>query len=389
MSALKRTGPDEPGSSSKRARFDPRDPLLIQPDDEPTPIAGDDEEENALLESDMTGASVKAKRKSKFVKLQGYDSDSSEDEFFSAALKKRGAEKAKDADDGDGDGDDDMFAEDKPATPPAADGGESSDEDDIDGVSKKSKKLRFLDIDEIEGQDFKSGSKSRRELDAEVERFGRAGKAKADADGDVDLADADEVAVDEDLDPDIGPEGSRRHAPKLEAFNMRDDLEEGKFDEAGNFVRNAADEEAHHDVWLDGISMKDIKSAAQAMESRRQHELAQTLHDDAVTESSLMGMLLDVLEVTETPMEALARLGPGKKKKWQQRGRRKAAAADPAADAADADAERRRKAAVEQIAEAADGLLQKGEKDIYDQTREHIARAYRRSTGQDWSAGAR
>ena len=62
----------------------------------------------------------------------------------------------------------------------------------------------------------------------------------------------------------LGAGGKKSHAPKLDAFNMKNEQEEGRFDAQGNFVRKAADPDAVHDSWLEGVSKKDMKKAKEA-----------------------------------------------------------------------------------------------------------------------------
>ncbi len=64
------------------------------------------------------------------------------------------------------------------------------------------------------------------------------------------------AAQEEDVDEEVGAGGLKRNAPKVDAFNMKAEQEEGRFDEAGNFVRKATDPDAKHDSWLEGVSKK-------------------------------------------------------------------------------------------------------------------------------------
>ncbi|KAK9245632.1 hypothetical protein V1506DRAFT_537882 [Lipomyces tetrasporus] len=385
-------------STHKRAR------RRTSPDSSPDPDSRLNEAD--LLQQDIPGGQPKQGRRNRLREVQGYGSDSSEDEFFTAAHKARAGGNGNASGAGIEDEDEDMFAdEDTRNNGPGhgndngVDGdGESSDDDDLDGVSKRSKKVRFLELNEIEGQDLTVGENVDAELvNREVENFVathaqrqgnnfgiRNGKAKGDA---MDEDDEEEEDVTEDIDPEIGLTGSRLHAPQLEAFNMRADLEEGQFDAEGTFIRRMDAEsktEEMHDVWLDGVSRREIHAAAKADEERKERERiaeAERRRDEEDRPASaLMGSLLGELDVAETALEALQRLGPGKKKKWGNNRRKKVEVETDE----DREKERRRKESVETITDAADKLMTRGVPEIYDLPRENIARLYTRDTGQEW-----
>ncbi|KAK9455901.1 hypothetical protein V1511DRAFT_499008 [Dipodascopsis uninucleata] len=379
----------------------------------------DRETTNELLESDIPGLARKRKNK---LRLQGYESDSSEDDFFSSAKAHRAADKGKDGANtnvGANDGDEDMFGSGDDGSNMKTGAGradddsdESSDEDDIDGISKKSKKVRFLNIDDIEGQEFTSKETDADELNREVESFAARqqrisvenGKDRDGSKQDVNMMEAsdgeDPEALTEDIDPEIGAEGSRINAPKIEAFNMREELEEGQFDANGNFIRREDEdtkEEEKHDLWLDGLSTKEIKAAAQADEARKQRERQaerdRTMDEESRPASMLMKQLLEVLDAAETPLEALQRLGPSKKKKkWQTKKKKNKGSQRQQQEEEEEEAEskelqekeRIRKVIVEKITDAADKLMSRGTQDIYELSREQIARLYSRDTGEEW-----
>ncbi|KAK9344986.1 hypothetical protein V1522DRAFT_408865 [Lipomyces starkeyi] len=360
------------------------------PDSSPDPDSRLDESE--LLEQDIPGAQPKQSRRNKLREVQGYGSDSSEDEFFTTARKARSGGNANANGAGNKDEDEDMFAEvdtrHNVNGNDVDDDGESSDEDDLDGVSKRSKKVRFMELNEIEGQDLSVGENVDTEIvNREVENF--AAKHAQQQKEKVKVVDGDDEDEDvtEDIDPEIGLTGSRLHVPQLEAFNMRADLEDGQFDANGTFIRRPdADSktEEMHDGWLDGVSRREIRAAAKADEVRRERERvadAERRRDEEERPASaLMDALLCELDVTETPMEALQRLGPGKKKKW---GNNKRKQHEVETDE-ERQKERRRKESVETITDAADKLMSRSVPDIYDMPREQIARLYARDTGQEW-----
>ncbi|KAK9364624.1 hypothetical protein V1509DRAFT_635772 [Lipomyces kononenkoae] len=359
-------------------------------------------DESSMLEQDIPGGQPKQSRRNKLREIQGYRSDSSEDEYFSSARKARSDGNTNDGDDNrKEDEDEDMFGDSIDANHGKAardeDEDESSDEDDLDGVSKRSKRVRFMELNEIEGQDLSVGENVDTDLlNREVENFAanhaqkqvlNNGKQKGVSVGEEEEHDDEDGQVTEDIDPEIGLTGSRLHVPQLEAFNMRSDLEDGQFDASGNFIRrDDADSrtEELHDVWLDGVSRRDIRAAAKADEIRKERERAadaiRRRDEEERPVSALIGTLLCELDVAETPMEALQRLGPGKKKIWGNNKRKK----QQIETDEEKSKEQRRKESVETITDAADKLMTRSVPDIYDTPREQLARLYTRDTGQEW-----
>ncbi|OJD30057.1 lin1 family protein [Diplodia corticola] len=396
-------GASSADASNKKPRFDYRNPSTL---------AADAPEDDAILEADEIG---KAQRQVKrnAVKIDGYDSDSSEENFDARAEEKARAAKAaeqqsKDADDAD------MFAD-------LEDDFKDGDDDEElgrEGGKAKKKSVTFLDDNQIEGQvaDSKSGGHVSADFSLGGGGGGGAkgkGKVKRGSDDDDDDSSSDDESggddeqrdrVDSDMDEELGAGAKKKHAPKLDAFNMKAENEEGRFDDQGNYVRKANDPDAVHDTWLEGLSKKDMKKARAAEEKREEERRRRAVADDQVLTSELLAALIVRLDRAETVLEALARLGTGKKKnkpkprpKWQQKNKRKQPAAaptnngedamdvDPAAAAQKEDpAERRRRDAVEALTGAADQLLTRGQTDIYDQEREALVRQYRRETGDDW-----
>ena len=191
------------------------------------------------------------------------------------------------------------------------------------------------------------------------------------------------------MDEELGAGGKKQHAPKLDAFNMKTEQEEGRFDAQGNYVRKAADPDAVHDSWLEGVSKKDMKKAKEAADRRDEERRQKRIEDDAVLTSDILKVLIPYLERGETVLEALARLGKGKPKpkpKWQNKNRRKG---DEGMDidnekSTEDPAETRRREAVEAITGAADQLLTRGQMEIYEAEREMLMRQYSRETGENW-----
>lgn len=377
---------------SKKPKFDLRNPSAL---------VADEPEEDAVLDADVIGSRGTGTKRGA-VNIDGYDSDSDNEGFDARADErakgKKGEVNLAEALDGyskekpgatngktDLEEDADMFAD---LEDEFADGDE--DESELK-ARKKGKEVRFLKEDEIEGQ--VSGSKSGGHVSGNF-ALDPKGKLSTHAMDDQESSDDEEDAVlaaqEEDVDEEVGAGGLKRNAPKVDAFNMKAEQEEGKFDANGNFVRNAADRDAVHDTWLEGISKKDMKKAAEAHEKREEERRQKRLEDDAMLLSDILRTLILRLDKAETVLEALARLGKSQVKtkripKWKLK---KQTQKD---DFMDVDAEKiedpeqtRIRDAINAITGAADQLLIRGQTDVYEQEREMLIRQYRRETGEDW-----
>jgi len=353
--------------SSKKPRFDYRNPSTLAPD---AP------EDDAVLELDEIGAN---QTKRNAVNLDGYDSDSDNDNFNARAEAKAKAQARPSKDEEDND----MFAD--------LDEEDGDDDEELQREGKKKKDVRFLDVDEIEGQVVSSKSGGHVSAD-----FTLGGKGKAQDEDEETSSDSgdDELRdrVDSDVDEELGAGAKKKHAPKLDAFNMRSENEEGRFDESGNFVRKAVDPDARHDAWLEGLSKREMKKAREAHQQREEDRRKREMADDAIITADLLGTLIKHLHKGETVLEALQRLNKGRPKVKQKPKWQKNKPNGLNSDAMDVDVEKpaenptevSRREAVEAITGAADQILTRGQTDIYDQERELLTRQYRRETGQDW-----
>ncbi|KAK7755655.1 hypothetical protein SLS62_002266 [Diatrype stigma] len=362
---------------SKKVKFDVRNPSALAPD-----AADDDEEEapDVFLEADADVIRGGAATKRGAVNIDGYDSDSDQEEMGTLRnnndLLMKGKTATKDEEDLD-----DMFAEEE-------EDGDGKDDTVDNTTKKKSKEVKFLDAADIEGQEGKSRSGGQIRLDDELS------------------SDDDEEAIalaieEEDIDAEVGLGGLKRHAPKVEAFNLRAEQEEGRFDESGNFVRKAVDPDAVHDRWLEGVSKKDMKRAAEAHEKREAERRRKRREDDAVLTADLLRALILQLERCETAEDALRRLGrrqqqvkknkkavpkwKQKKQQQQQKGTADTMEVDTAAPAPAEDPEQVRiREAIDAITDAASKLLERDRPDIYDRERERLIREYAREADEPW-----
>ncbi|KAF9877744.1 Lin1 family protein [Colletotrichum karsti] len=376
---------DEDGHDSKKLKFDVRNPSALAPD------APDDD---AILDADVIGVGAGATKRGA-VNLDGYDSDSDNERNFKGRAAERSLGKKGDANfldqldnydaknepggaknnakaSKDDDDDDDMFA----ADDDDEQGGEAA-ADEATKAGKKDKAVRFLDDDQIQGQELHSKSGGQIRLDDEESSDDEADK---------------ELAIEgEGIDEEVGLGGLKRNAPKVEAFNMKEEQEEGRFDEDGNYIRKAVDPNAVHDKWLEGLSKKDMKKAAEAHEKREAEARRLRMENDDILTTDLLKALILRLERGETPLEALARLAKGQPKqkkipKWKLKKMNKGAD-----EAMDVDHEKemtpeqvKRKEAIEAITDAADKLLSRDRVEIYDEEREMLVREWQRETGEEW-----
>lgn len=352
---------------SKKPRFDVRNPSALAPDAL---------EDDATLDADVIGARGQQVKRGA-VNVDGYDSDSDNENFDARAAARAKAQdaaaKSKDEEQ------DDMFAD---LEEDFKDGDDSEGDADRRGAGRK-KAVKFMDEDQIEGQvkNSKSGGHVSADFSLNGKQKARDEEVESSSESEVD----DEVRADPgEVDEEVGAGGKKTHAPKLDAFNMREENEEGKFDEQGNYVRKAADADAKHDAWLEGISKKEMKKAQEAHEKREQERRQKAIEDDSKDEKDVLRNLILRLQPAETTLEALARLNKGQKKKpkWQNKLKKK--------NGDDRDEETNEKNdersnAIEAITEAADLLLARGQTEVYDTERELLIRQYQRVSGETWT----
>lgn len=369
---------EAPEIDSKRVKFDVRNPSTLAPDAR---------EDDAVLDADVIGGSNATKRGA--VNLDGYDSDSDNETFNARAEGRRkgdvnllaqldnydaqddGVGEKDDKANADDDDDDDMFA--------AQDDEDTKKEagtDEFEKSGRKKKNVQFLDAELIQGQEDASKTGGQIRLDD---------RESSDDEADVELA-----IQEEGVDEEVGAGGLKRHAPKVEAFNLKEEMEEGQFDQQGNYIRKGGDPDAVHDNWLDGVSKKEIKKAADAHDKRVAEAKQRRIQEDSVLVSDLLKMLILQLEKTETPLEALARLAksqtkPKKTPKWKLKKKSKdGEGMEVDQDEAEDPVQKQIKESINAITDAADKLLSRDYEEVYDQEREALVREYRRETGEDW-----
>ncbi|EPE27187.1 GYF [Glarea lozoyensis ATCC 20868] len=380
------------GPSPKKPKFDIRNPSALAPD---AP------EEDAVLEADVIGGAGTGTKRGA-VNIDGYDSDSENEGFDARAEERAKARQGKpevslaDALDGyakDGsnaqnstaqmdDDDEDMFADLEEEV-----SGEKTT--NVPGKGRKEKEVRFMEADEIQGQVENSKSGGHVSGNFALDPKGKLSThAMDDQESSDDEEDAEALAAEEGIDDEVGAGGLKRNAPKVDAFNMKAEQEEGRFDDAGNFIRKAADPDSKHDTWLEGVSKKDMKKAAEAHEKREAELRQQRLNDDAQLLPDILRNLILQLEKGETVLEALGRLGKSQVKtkkipKWKAKKQKQADESmdvDPAEDPVQLAISK----SISSITTNASLLLTRGQTEIYEQEREMLIRQYRKEAGEDW-----
>lgn len=291
------------------------------------------EPEDDLLQADLPeGAQAAKQRERRQLRgAEGYDSDSSNDE--DGVVYSRRKDKQED----EGEDDVDMFGDDLPS-----DKGKGKGKDKEGKGKGKGKDKEFMDLGDIEGQEFtRSGSDDGR---GDVDDDNMAGSGSDDEESRV-------ARRKQGLDGDMGYQ--------LTGFNMKEEMDEGKFTADGeSYVVNDKDQGEKHDQWLTEVDDQVIIKARQAHKERekRERELqeresgAEGAKRRREEEARLLREAMGWMERGETVLEALQRLGKeveekkkrdemeelaikGKKKSWAERQKeRKAALAAAAAE---------------------------------------------------------
>ncbi|KAI0065410.1 hypothetical protein BV25DRAFT_1913465 [Artomyces pyxidatus] len=296
---------------------------FTEPEDDPANFA---QEVDAALENPS------AARKGR-VKNEGYDSDSSDDGEGVVPSRRPGGGAAEEDDD-------DMFA--------AADKEEKKADDSV------KKKEEFLRLGDIEGQEF--GDESEEDKSSE-----------------------EDTPEDED-------DAERRKKAgmgfELSSFNMREEMEEGKFSADGMYVRTF-DPHAVHDKWMDGFDEREIKRARkrkrqqeriQKERIRAEEKELEELGGREAVEREVLGML----KKGETVLEALQRLGAqAKKKRVNKSTTSRKAKSSSEEGAMDVDKPIPETSAIDQLTHLASTLMSLGDTDIYSRTYEELVRSVR------------
>lgn len=294
--------------------------------------------EDHFIIDDGLGNSKRIKQKQRKEVRLNYDSDSSVEDYDKSVEKPQP--------DNDQDDEDDMFA---------------SEEEQEEVKKVKKPETKMLNLEEFEREEGIG------EFDNEKQY--QAQESEGDNEGDDDYYNNIENLAD-------NPHDKRtKKEPKLEAFNLRDDAEEGQFDIDGNFIRNSKDEmESLEDSWIDDFKKSQVSKAKLAQEERikKLEEKRNNSNKDMRATKDLVAQIIDILEPAETPLEALAKLAPPKRAKKQ------------------AIEDKDRKQRVLNITELCDNLINdKSIVDAYDLSKEEFIRLYKTETGEDYNQNNR
>ena len=252
----KRPASETFASTSKKTRF-------LDPDEDPTNFS---EQVESNLEDDP-----RTRRKGR-VRTEGYESDSSDDGEGVVNSRKP----ANEAEDDDGD---DMFAS-------------AAAEEKKPAENVKKDKNKFLRLGDIEGQEF-------------------GGRGLGD---NSESSESDEPEDEDDAE-------RRKKAGmgyEMSSFNMREEMEEGKFSADGSYIRTF-DPHAVHDRWLEDTDEKEMKKARRILKhrekmERERQEAEEKELQDVGGKVAIEMRLLARLRKGETVLEALQRLGAKKNK---------------------------------------------------------------------------
>ncbi|RHY70591.1 hypothetical protein DYB38_008412 [Aphanomyces astaci] len=135
------------------------------------------------------------------------------------------------------------------------------------------------------------------------------------------------------------------------AFNLKEDREEGHFDESGNFVWAKEEQPMQEDAWLENVSAQEMEGAERARILRQE---ARTDDEETWTERRATSVFMEVLEEGETVLKALKRLG--KKKKGSK-------GPEQTPDM---------KREFDELTEATDFLMRQGKADVYHTPKEQL-----------------
>jgi CD2 antigen cytoplasmic tail-binding protein 2 len=280
-----------PGITQKRTRFASPSPAAES--------SGSLEADDAFLEEDLPEGAQRAKARSKrqLKDQDGYGSDSSNDDEGVVPSRRPGVE----------DEDVDMFAD---------------DVDEKIDKKGKGKEKEFMDLNDVEGQEF--SKRDEEESDSEDEEdMDEKGKRKR--------------GLEKDLGIEVTP------------FNMKNEMEEGRFTADGeNYVANEKDQGEKHDMWLEDLDKEEIKKARKAHKERERLEREREERESGGgeegaeerkrKEAQLMREAVELMQRGETVLEALQRLGKEvedkrkrdeagqKKKSWAERQKERKAA---------------------------------------------------------------
>ncbi|KAK0417699.1 hypothetical protein QR680_013157 [Steinernema hermaphroditum] len=154
---------------------------------------------------------------------------------------------------------------------------------------------------------------------------------------------------------------------KITAFNMKEDMEEGHFDSAGNFIFNKNEE--IKDGWLDNIDWTQVKRRAGKHWLKEENEYADYPSKELgkLQLKELYEKILTYLKPTETIMNAIKRIGAQNKLSAAEE-RKRRWAAKKAGTELETDETKK----VKEISGLSDTLVSQGHAEAYQYSKEKI-----------------
>mmetsp|Transcript_4540 Transcript_4540/g.5389 ORF Transcript_4540/g.5389 Transcript_4540/m.5389 type:complete len:408 (+) Transcript_4540:2923-4146(+) len=320
----------------------------------------DNQYEGDTLNDDLPGNNARYKLKHRNDIRLNYDSDSSLEDY-------RNQDKQINDNEKDEESNDDMFASDDEKN-------EDGKKDEINdtetmGNVQHTETFEKDQFDDPVNEDYKLNTIYESEDDNEgneESNNGEYNKRKIDYYTNIEhLDNAESVAY-----------SKNKLAPRIEAFDLLEEAEEGRFDANGNFIRNTHDsDDDKKEEWMD-LKTSDIKKAKKAQLERNRLDKERRMNEsvsESIPIAKLLSDLIELLEPVETPMEALARFSPPKKSRSKKK------------DCKSNENDQERKKMVIQLTELCDQLInKKGIINTYELTKEELMRKYTQETGNDY-----
>lgn len=290
-----------------------------------------------MADDEENGIEYYGRKKAHKEILNGYDSDSEGyGESDSEKEDKEPSEEEKKDERKDDDNDDDMFASDKEDSKPAQSSGFDNEEFEREqGLGEYDRELVLGAKEHVdEGQAGIDVQERQMNYHNNIEALG-------------------------------GVVEKPKNDVQFEAFNLREEADLGILDKDLNYIPKNEEEEPD-EAWLAEIKSSDIEKARNAQLKREARFKTKT----ARPTDELLSLLISLLEPSETPLEALARLSPKKKKGKRQ----------PVLEE-----EKLRKQKVYDVTGACDELMnEKGLTQALEMSREEFMRHFKKETGEEF-----
>nr|CDJ80729.1 GYF and Ras domain containing protein [Haemonchus contortus] len=236
--------------------------------------------------------------------------------------------------------------------------------DDVASGSGTSSKRAAPTIEEVaEEYDLPDGDE--REVQEEEEEKEKKHTLDSDEEEDDDHKQLDMRKVEGQEDSTLDFDGST----KITAFNMKEDLEDGHFDDTGNFIFNKKEKEIK-DNWLDEIDWSKVKEKAgeQWEQSNDQDDEAPPPVLNDIRRKEIFTALIAIVKPNQTVAKALTELKKAKGLTAAEERKLRWKAKKEGKTLAESDSQKDTRL----ISGLADELISAGHMDVYEWTREKI-----------------